>query len=351
MAGGTLTGALTLAADPTRPCRPRPSITWILPVAAATGVINVRSAPYNAQLNGVTDDTAAFKAAYQALPAGSVIYVPNGVTVLQNPVQLGYPADQAGQVDRRRHFTARRHAARECNSRWRRPSKQLFAWDRRRQQRNQRRGLAERFPAHRFRGGPFVLHRKPQRWTTGGAVIANTRNDTIIYNSPEQFRLGRHRQIAMVRHANSERHSCRRARRALRPDDQAKCRHWIRPARPLPQPNLWAACLEYRDTTGLPSSMAASSITVEMDWFGNGPDDGDQRQIQSLVIAQHNTSGPPVEVSIDHRRLSGRQDAPAMPTGSSTSMCHSRHRCSTPPIPTDGGSGGDPDGRRARDRL
>jgi hypothetical protein len=67
--------------------------------------------------------------------------------------------------------------------------------------------------------------------------------------------------------------------------------------RALPQPHLWAACLEYRDITGLPSSMAASSITVEMDWFGNGPDDGAQRQIQSLVIGQHNTSGLPVEIS------------------------------------------------------
>ena len=34
-----------------------------------------------------------------------------------------------------------------------------------------------------------------------------------------------------------------------------------------------------------------------MDWFGNGPDDGAQRQIQSLVIGQHNTSGLPVEIS------------------------------------------------------
>ncbi len=68
-------------------------------------------------------------------------------------------------------------------------------------------------------------------------------------------------------------------------------------ARPLPQPNLWAACLEYRDTTGQPSSAAASSITVELDWFGNGPDDGLKRQIQSMVIGQNNTSGLPIEVS------------------------------------------------------
>jgi hypothetical protein len=34
-----------------------------------------------------------------------------------------------------------------------------------------------------------------------------------------------------------------------------------------------------------------------MDWFGNGPDDGSRRQIQSLVIGQNTTSGAPVEVS------------------------------------------------------
>ena len=67
--------------------------------------------------------------------------------------------------------------------------------------------------------------------------------------------------------------------------------------KPLPQPQLWAACLEYRDTTGQPSSWAGASLTVEMDWIGNGPDDGNSRQIQSLVVAQNNPSGTPVEIS------------------------------------------------------
>ena len=34
-----------------------------------------------------------------------------------------------------------------------------------------------------------------------------------------------------------------------------------------------------------------------MDWYGNGPDDASNRQVQSLVIGQHNTSGTPVVVS------------------------------------------------------
>ena len=67
--------------------------------------------------------------------------------------------------------------------------------------------------------------------------------------------------------------------------------------KPLPQPNLWCACFEYRDTTGQPSSWAAASLTIEMDWFGNGPDDANRRQIQSLVVGQANASGAPVEIS------------------------------------------------------
>lgn len=64
----------------------------------------------------------------------------------------------------------------------------------------------------------------------------------------------------------------------------------------LPQPQLWAACIEYRDTTGQPSSAVNSSLTMEMDWFGNGLDDANSRTIQSSVIGQNNTAGAPVEV-------------------------------------------------------
>jgi len=34
-----------------------------------------------------------------------------------------------------------------------------------------------------------------------------------------------------------------------------------------------------------------------MDWYGNGADDAKSRQIQSLVVGQHDTTGAPVEVS------------------------------------------------------
>ena len=42
----------------------------------AAGVINVRLPPFGARLDGVRDDTAAFKAAYQAATAGAVDLCP-----------------------------------------------------------------------------------------------------------------------------------------------------------------------------------------------------------------------------------------------------------------------------------
>ncbi len=91
IAGGTLTGTLSLAGDPTAPLHAATKRYVDNATGGGTGVINVRAAPYNAALNGVTDDTAAFKSAYQSAPAGSVIYVPNGVTVLQPPSNWGIP--------------------------------------------------------------------------------------------------------------------------------------------------------------------------------------------------------------------------------------------------------------------
>ena len=130
---------------------------------------------------------------------------------------------------------------------------------------------------------------------TGGAVIANARNDTIIYNSPGNFVWGGIDRLLWCgtqtpSGAPAAEHVGRYVqtiRQNVGLDSSGEA---------LPQPNLWASCLEYRDTTGQPSSMAASSITVEMDWFGNGPDDGGLRQIQSLVIGQHSISGAAVEV-------------------------------------------------------
>ena len=52
-----------------------------------------------------------------------------------------------------------------------------------------------------------------------------------------------------------------------------------------------------RDTTAQPSSVTNAGIAAEMDWYGNGPDDGHNRQIQSLVLGQNNLSGAGMEIS------------------------------------------------------
>ena len=262
-----------------------------------TGVINVRSAPYNAQLNGVTDDTAAFKAAYQAAAPGSVIYVPNGVTVLQTPPNWGIPLTKRVKwiVDGTTlpDGTPLANAIPGGGS----PASNYLAWDRRRQQRRsapKSRRTVRSPPTSR-------LPIRPTSSTTPAAQPAarssQTRATTRSYTtapaissgvaSTDCYGAARKLRAALLPPSTSGA-TCRRSGRMFSLDSSGK---------PLPQPNLWAACLEYRDITGQPSSMAASSITVEMDWFGNGPDDGNQRQIQSLVVGQHNTSGAPVEIS------------------------------------------------------
>ena len=296
IAGGTLTGALTLAGNPTSALQAATKGYVDSASGGSTGVINVRSAPYNAKLNGVADDTAAFTAAYQAAAAGSVIHVPNGVTVLEPPPSWGIPltkrvkwivdgtllpdgtpladAIPGGGSPASNYLpgivVGNSSASVEVSQNGSQPTD--FA-------------VAHSSYIVNHSGGP-----------TGGAVIANTRNDTIIYNSPSNFVWGGIDRLLWCgtqtpSGAPAAEHVGRYVqtiRQNVGLDSSGKA---------LPQPNLWAACLEYRDITGQASSMAASSITVEMDWFGNGPDDGGQRQIQSLVIGQHNTSGAPVEVS------------------------------------------------------
>ncbi len=295
ISGGTLTGMLSLAGDPTSALQAATKRYVDSASGSNAGVIDVRSAPYNAALNGVTDDTAAFKAAYQAAAAGSVIHVPYGVTVLQPPPSWGIPltkrvkwivdgtslpdgtpladAIPGGASPASNYLpgivVGNSAASVEVSQNGSQPTD--FA-------------VAHSSYIVNHTGGP-----------TGGAVIANSRNDTIIYNSPSNFVWGGVDRLLWCGSqtpsgAPAAEHVGRYVqtiRQNVGLDSSGKA---------LPQPNLWAACLEYRDVTGQPSSLAASSITVEMDWFGNGPDDGALRQIQSLVIGQHNTSGAPIEV-------------------------------------------------------
>lgn len=296
MCGGTLTGGLNLAADPTLPLQAATKHYVDTTGATSTGVINVRASPFNAQLNGVTDDTAAFKAAYQAASAGSVIYVPNGVTVMQNPHNWNIPltkrvkwiVDNTSLSDGTSLANGIPYGAGPAanflpgfvagNS-----------------------GLSSEFSQSGSAPTDYaVLHTSyivdHTGGPTGGNVIANQRNDTIIYSSPNNFVWGGVDRLlwcgSQTPTAASPAEHVGRYVQTIRQNIGTDAT-----GKPLPQPQLWTACLEYRDTTGKPSSWAAASLTIEMDWIGNGPDDGYMRQIQSLVVAQNNTSGTPVEVS------------------------------------------------------
>jgi hypothetical protein len=292
--GGTLTGPLTLAADPTLSLQAATK-RYVDTTGAAANVINVKASPYNAKINGTADDTAAFKAAYQAAPAGSVIYVPNGVTVLQNSNSWGIPlakrvkwiVDGTSLPDGTPLANAIPGGGGPANNSL--PglvtgnSGQSIEISQTGSQPTDFAVLHSSYIVNHT-GGP-----------TGGAVSTNSRNETIIYNSPNNYVWGGLDRLlwcgVQSQAGNLAQHVSRymqTIRQSIGTDSSGK---------PLPQPELWAACLEYRDTTGQPSSWASASLTVEMDWIGNGPDDGNARQIQSLVIGQHNTAGTPVEVS------------------------------------------------------
>jgi hypothetical protein len=292
--GGTLTGALTLLSVPTSPLQAATK-SYVDSNPGANGVINVMLPPYGAKIDGVTDDTAAFKAAYQAAAAGATIYVPTGTTVVQQPGTWGIA------LTKRVKWIVDGTLLRDGTP------------------------LAAAIPAG---GAPvafvlpgFVLGSTPSGLTasqgasqatdfavnqssyivnhnggTNGTVIANVRADTIIYNSPGNYVWGGLDRLIWVgtqtpNAATAAQHVGRYVQTLRQSATMGSNGQF------LPQPQLWAACLEYRDTTGQPSSSTNASLTVEMDWFGNGLDNANSRTIQSLVIGQHDTTGAAVEVA------------------------------------------------------
>ncbi len=294
MSGGSLVGSLSLAGAPLQPLDAATK-QYVDANPASNGVLNVRMPPFSAKMDGVTDDTASFAAAYQAAAAGATIYVPNGVTVVQpsgnwgvsltkrvkwmvdgttlpdgtpladaiptgsGPASVILPGIVLGN-------TARGHAASQGGS--------------------QATDLAV------FHSSYIVNH----NGGATGSVIANTRSDTIIYNSPNDYVWGGlDRLIWAGVQTTSSATPAQHVGRYIQTLRQAVGLGAGGAA--LPQPAMWAACLEYRDTSGYASSWTNSAITVEMDWIGNGPDDAKTRQIQSLVVGQHNASGAPVEIS------------------------------------------------------
>ena len=293
-AGGSLTGMLTLAAAPLTPLHAATK-SYVDANPNREGVINVMMPPYGAKMDGVTDDTAAFVAAYEAAATGAAIYVPNGTTVIQQPSSWG--------------------TALTKRIKWIVDGATLASGV----------SLASSIPSG---GGPaaFILPglvvgssalgatasqggSQPTDFAVSqssyivnhsdgpnAAVISNARTDTIIYSSPGNYVWGALDRLQWAGlstpYAATPAQHVGRYIQTLRDGVATGANGSF-----LPQPQLWGACIEFRDTTGQPSSVTNASLTTEMDWFGNGLDDANCRTIQSLVIGQHNTSGPAVEVT------------------------------------------------------
>ncbi len=292
LTGGALSGSLTLAASPSVPMGAATK-QYVDTAAGLTGVINVKASPYNAQLNGVTDDTAAFRAAYVAAPAESVIYVPFGVTVLQNPNNWGISLTKRVKwiVDGTTLIDGTPLAAGIGTS----GSPASIALP----------GIvvgntqtgAEVSLASSAATDFAAQHSSYIVNHNGGtpSVISNHRTDTIIYNSPANFVwAGLDRLIWAGTQTPSGTSTAQHVGRYVQTIRAALGTNSS--GTPLPQPQLWAACLEMRDTTGQPSSVTNAMLTVEMDLVANGLDDANSRVIQSLVVEQNDTSGAAVEV-------------------------------------------------------
>lgn len=292
VAGGTLTGALFLSAPPVGPLQAATK-SYVDANPDSRRVINVALPPYGAKLDGVTDDTAAFAAAYAAADTGTTIFVPSGTTVLKQPGTWGMA------LTKRVHWAVAGTVLSDGTP------------------------LAAAIPAG---GGPadfvlpgFVTGNTLAGITTsqgssqatdfavnqssyvvnhsGGAsnVITNVRSDTIIYSSPGSYVWNAlDRLIWSGTQTPSATAAAQHVGRYIQTLRQAAN---TAGGSFLPQPQMWGACIEYRDTTGQPSSAANAALTIEMDWFGNGADDANTRTIQSLVVGQHDMSGPAVELA------------------------------------------------------
>ena len=242
----------------------------------------------------MTDDTAAFKAAYIAAPAGSTIYVPFGVTLLQAPGTWGvsltkrvkWIVDGTTLVDGTPLASAI-------------PSgKNPVAFTLPGLVVGNTAAGAEVSLAGSFSTDFAVQHSSYIVNHVGGSVgsvIANARTDTLIYNSPNNYVWGGLDRLVwtglQTPSASTPAQHVGRYVQSIRQTIGTNSS-----GAPLPQPQIWAACLEMRDTTGQPSSMSNATLTVEMDFIANGLDDGNNRQIQSLVVQQNDPSGAPVEV-------------------------------------------------------
>ena len=293
-AGGTLTGALTLAALPTTALHAATK-SYVDANPNVQGVINVKLPPYNAKLDGVTDDTAAFKAAYQAAAVGSTIYVPSGTTVLQQPGTWGVA------LTKRVKWSVAGTVLSDGT-----PLASAVPTG----------GAPVAFVLPGYVGGNTPMGHSVSQGSSqtddfsvtqssyivnhsGGNAASgpsNSRVDTVIYNSPANYVWGGIDRLLwagiQTPSATAAAQHVGRYIQTLRLAATTGSNGQV-----LPQPMLWGACIEYRDTTGRPSSATNAALAIEMDWYGNGLDDANCRAIQSLVVGQDNKAGAAVEVA------------------------------------------------------
>jgi hypothetical protein len=293
--GGTLGGLLTLAAAPVSPLHAATK-AYVDQNPGQERVINVAMAPFGAKIDGITDDTLAFKAAYQAAPAGSAIYVPNGTVVLQSTGSWGIPLTKSVKwiVDGTvlTDGTPLGTAVPGGNGPSRVTLPGVVVGN----------SLASLTTSQGLSSSSdFAVNQSAYLVThtggTAGSVSTNNRTDTIIYASPGNYIWGGlDRLIWAGTQTPASATAAQHVGRYVQTIRQTAATGTDGAV--LPQPGLWTACLEFRDATGLSSaSTKAAALTVEMDWYGNGTDDANCRSIQSLVVGQANKSGAAVEIN------------------------------------------------------
>jgi hypothetical protein len=294
LSGGSLSGLIALVSSPSAPLHAATK-QYVDTNPGSTGAINVRLPPCNAAFNGKTDDTAAFTTAYQLAPPGGTIYVPNGTTSIQSVPNWGIPTTKRVKwiID----GTTLSDGSQLGDSI---PT-----------------GLSSTglilpatttgfgttgaiFSQGNSQAADFaVLHSSYLVNHVGGStqsVISNSRTDTVITQSPlNHVWSGMDRLVWNGIQTSSASSPSRHVGRYVQTIRQSVGTDIS--GNPLPQPQMWSSYVEFRDTTGKPSSWTNASTGAEVDWFGNGPDDAGQRQIQSLVLGQNVTSGAPAEIS------------------------------------------------------
>jgi hypothetical protein len=294
LAGGSLSGPLTLASAPSAPLHAATK-QYVDANPGPNGVINIRLAPCNAALNGVTDDTPAFITAYQMAPPGGTIYVPNGTTVIQAAPAWGIPTTKLVKWIIDGTTLANGSPLGDAIPNGQSPAGIMLPAT--------VTGLGTSgaiFSEANSQPTDFaVLHASYVVSHTGGSVqsvISNSRTDTIISQSPlNNVWSGFDRLVWSGPQTPSATSPSKHVGRYVQAIRQTVGTNST--GNPLPQPLMWSAYFQYLDTTGDPSSWTNASVTTEMDWIGNGVDDANQRQILSLVLGQNNTAGAAAELS------------------------------------------------------